>query len=51
MDNRSFTLPSGGSAWITRGEFPFGYISLFDNNFIKAIQDKLLWGEDKRNDI
>jgi NAD+ kinase len=51
MDNRSFTLPSGGSARITRGEFPFGYISLFDNNFIKAIQDKLLWGEDKRNDI
>ena len=51
MDNRSFKLPSGGSARITRGEFPFGYISLFDNNFIKAIQDKLLWGEDKRNDI
>ena len=51
VDNRSFTLPSGGSARITRGEFPFGYVSLFDNNFIKAIKDKLLWGEDKRNDI
>ncbi|NMB37345.1 MAG: NAD(+) kinase [Bacteroidales bacterium] len=51
MDNRSFTLPSGGSALITRGEFPFVYVSLFDNHFIKAIQDKLLWGEDKRNDI
>lgn len=51
MDNRSFKLPSGGSALVTRGEFPFVYISLFDNHFIKAIQDKLLWGEDKRNDI
>ena len=51
MDNRYFTLPSEGSVRIGIGEFPFRYVSLFDNNFIKAIQDKLLWGEDKRNDL
>ena len=51
MDNRYFTLPSEGSVRIATGEFPFRYVSLFDNNFIKAIQDKLLWGEDKRNDL
>ena len=33
---------------ISKGEFPIRSISI-NNNFIAALNQKLLWGEDKRN--
>ncbi|MFA6712979.1 MAG: NAD(+)/NADH kinase [Bacteroidales bacterium] len=49
MDNRSFVVASGEKMIISKGEYFFNYVSLFDSNFIGALNDKLLWGEDKRN--
>lgn len=51
IDNRTFTIPSKEKIVITKGEYCFKYVSLFDNNFIAALKNKLLWGEDKRNDL
>jgi NAD+ kinase len=48
VDNRSFNLQAGERVTITRGEFPIKSISI-NNNFIAALNQKLLWGEDKRN--
>lgn len=48
VDNRSFNLQAGEKVTITKGEFPIKSISI-NNNFIAALNQKLLWGEDKRN--
>ena len=48
VDNRSFTLEAGEKVTITKGNFPIKTISI-NNNFIAALNQKLLWGEDKRN--
>ncbi len=48
VDNRSFNLDAGEKVSITKGEFPIRSISI-NNNFIAALNQKLLWGEDKRN--
>lgn len=47
-DNRFFILPKGERILISRGNFPLKSISI-NNNFIEALSQKLLWGEDKRN--
>lgn len=48
VDNRSFDLMAGEKVTIGKGEFPIRTISI-NNNFIAALNQKLLWGEDKRN--
>lgn len=48
VDNRSFTIEAEERVTITKGEFPVKSISV-DNNFIAALNQKLFWGEDKRN--
>lgn len=48
VDNRSFNLGAGEKVTITKGNFPIKTISI-NNNFIAALNQKLLWGEDKRN--
>ena len=48
VDNRSFNINAGEKLVISKGEFPIRSISV-NNNFIAALNQKLLWGEDKRN--
>lgn len=48
-DNRSVEVPSGSVFTITKDDFPLKSVSINDNNFIKALRNKLFWGEDKRN--
>ncbi len=48
VDNRSLDLMAGEKVIIGKGEFPIKTISI-NNNFIAALNQKLLWGEDKRN--
>ena len=44
----SVDIAAGEKVTISRGEFPIKSISI-NNNFIAALNQKLLWGEDKRN--
>ncbi len=48
VDNRSLELGAGEKLVISKGQFPIKSISI-NNNFIAALNQKLLWGEDKRN--
>ena len=48
VDNRSLDLMAGEKVTIGKGEFPIRTISI-NNNFIAALNQKRLWGEDKRN--
>ena len=48
VDNRSFNLKAREKVVISKGEFPIKSVSI-NNNFIAALNQKLLWGEDKRN--
>lgn len=48
VDNRSVDINAGEKLVITKGKFPIRSISI-NNNFIAALNQKLLWGEDKRN--
>jgi len=48
-DNRQATFQNFCKARVCAATFPLRYISLSDNNFIKALQTKLHWGEDLRN--
>lgn len=47
-DNRSFSLPERGKLTISKADYRLSSISI-SNNFIQALSQKLLWGEDKRN--
>lgn len=47
-DNRFFDIESGGTIKISKAEFNLKSVSI-NNNFIEALNRKLLWGEDKRN--
>ena len=49
LDNRSIVIPSGTKISVRKGEYGFKYVSFSDNNFLKALETKLLWGQDKRN--
>lgn len=48
VDNRQMHLAAGEKITISKGNFPIRTISI-NNNFIAALNQKLLWGEDKRN--
>lgn len=47
-DNRSFDLPQGERITISKAAFDLDCVSV-NNNFIEALHQKLLWGEDRRN--
>lgn len=48
-DNRQATFQKFCKARVCSAPFQLRYISLSDNNFVKALQTKLHWGEDLRN--
>lgn len=48
LDNRYIDVESGKKIKIMKGKFPLKTVSV-NNNFIAALNQKLLWGEDKRN--
>ncbi len=48
VDNRSLEMKVGEKIVISKGCFPLKAVSI-NNNFIAALNQKLLWGEDKRN--
>ena len=47
-DNRFFHIPTGSKIKISKGANSVNMVSM-DNNFIKALNEKLFWGADKRN--
>ena len=47
-DNRFFVFPKCGKITISKSSSPLNSISV-NNSFIEALNQKLLWGEDKRN--
>lgn len=49
VDNRSFPITPGIKTIISKGGFSLKSVSI-NNNFIAALNQKLLWGEDKRNE-
>lgn len=49
-DNRQIEMPSGAKLRITRGDKTLKCVTFNDNNFINALQTKLFWGEDRRNE-
>jgi len=50
-DNRQVSWQRICRARVSAAPFALQYISLSDNNFIKALQTKLHWGEDLRNNF
>lgn len=48
LDNRFFTMNESKSIKIKKGNFKLKSVAI-NNNFIAALNQKLLWGEDKRN--
>ena len=50
-DNRQMAWNRLCRARVSAAQFPLRYISLSDNNFINALQTKLHWGEDFRNNF
>ncbi len=48
LDNRFFSLSESNKIRIKKGSFKLKSASI-NNNFIAALNQKLLWGEDKRN--
>ncbi|MCF0172879.1 MAG: NAD(+)/NADH kinase, partial [Bacteroidales bacterium] len=51
MDNRSFDAPVGSRFVISRAGHTAKCISFGNRGFIDAIREKLLWGEDRRNNF
>ncbi|MCF0178158.1 MAG: NAD(+)/NADH kinase [Bacteroidales bacterium] len=49
MDNRDYLVPSGTLFKVRKAAKPVQCVLLNNMNFIEALQDKLLWGEDRRN--
>src|SRR5574344_122302 len=47
-DNRSFSIKAGAEVKVSKAEFELRCATVNDN-FIEALNQKLLWGEDKRN--
>lgn len=49
LDNRSTTLLDNQIVTITKADFELNYLSFSREGFIGALKEKLMWGEDKRN--
>ncbi len=48
LDNRSRILPKRTPVTISKGSFPIRRVAV-DNSFIEALSQKLMWGQDRRN--
>lgn len=48
VDNRSFCINQGSKVRVSKGRYTLKSVSI-NSNFIAALNQKLLWGEDKRN--
>lgn len=51
IDNREVIIPSASVIRLKKGEFSMKTISLRRDGFFQALQEKLLWGADKRNHL
>ncbi|MBQ7222538.1 MAG: NAD(+)/NADH kinase, partial [Bacteroidales bacterium] len=51
LDNRSFNAPAEGRFTVSKADYCANCVRLRNSNFINALRDKLLWGEDRRNTI
>ncbi|MCQ2174396.1 MAG: NAD(+)/NADH kinase [Bacteroidales bacterium] len=49
VDNRNFNLRAGVPVRVARAPFGYGRVKAEGSNFIKALEEKLFWGEDLRN--
>ncbi|MDY5823499.1 MAG: NAD(+)/NADH kinase [Candidatus Coprenecus sp.] len=49
LDNRNFRLEQGERVVISKAPFPLKCVQLEESCFFDALNEKLLWGEDKRN--
>lgn len=51
VDNREVIIPSTSVIRLKKGEFSMKTLSLSRDGFFQALQEKLLWGADKRNNL
>lgn len=51
VDNRELIIPSTAEICLNKGDFSMKTVSLKKENFFQALQEKLLWGADKRNNL
>jgi NAD+ kinase len=51
VDNRELIIPSSSTICLSRGDFSMKTVSLKKEGFFQALQEKLLWGADKRNNL
>jgi len=49
MDSRVVTLPTTTEVFVKKSDFELHMIELDNENFLKTLRDKLLWGKDARN--
>ena len=49
VDNRSFTVSSENTVRLSKADFYINNVSFSKSGFFDALREKLLWGEDKRN--
>lgn len=49
IDSHAYSIDTNEQIILTLAEFKFNLINLPGHNFFKAIQNKLMWGVDKRN--
>jgi NAD+ kinase len=49
LDNRSVVIPDKEIVSITKAHFTLNYLSFSNDGFIGALKEKLMWGQDKRN--
>jgi len=49
LDNRLYEVPSGTTISIEKAAFTVKTIRLQESSFFSTLQEKLLWGKDKRN--
>lgn len=51
VDNREVIIPSSAKIKLEKGSFSMSTVSLGKEGFFDALQEKLLWGADKRNNL
>lgn len=51
VDNREVIIPTSSKIRLCKGDFSMSTISLGEEGFFDALQEKLLWGADKRNNL
>ena len=51
VDNHSFKVASGSKVTLSQAPHRAQYVSLRDMSFVDALRDKLMWGDDVRNNI